>query len=107
MTRMTGPDRAVMCNLINTHTHTHTETIEYNASTVVSHQIQPEYGEQAGWRGMGRPNPSCETRFSGTNGDWELSIFPFQLTTSRISNLTRVDPYSVICDDHAHILHTY
>ena len=26
MTRMTGPDCAVMCNLINTHTHTHTST---------------------------------------------------------------------------------
>ena len=25
MTRMTGPDCAVMCNLVNTHTHTHTE----------------------------------------------------------------------------------
>ena len=24
MTKMTGPDCAVMCNLINTHTHTHT-----------------------------------------------------------------------------------
>ena len=24
MARMTGPDYAVMCNLINTHTHTHT-----------------------------------------------------------------------------------
>ena len=24
MTRMTGSDCAVMCNLINTHTHTHT-----------------------------------------------------------------------------------
>ena len=24
MTRMTGPDCAVMCNLINTHTYTHT-----------------------------------------------------------------------------------
>ena len=24
MTRMTGPDCAVMCNLTNTHTHTHT-----------------------------------------------------------------------------------
>ena len=23
MTRMTGPDCVVMCNLINTHTHTH------------------------------------------------------------------------------------
>ena len=26
MTRMTGPDCAVMRNLINTHTHTHTNT---------------------------------------------------------------------------------
>ena len=26
MTRMTGPDCAVMCNLINTHTHKHTHT---------------------------------------------------------------------------------
>ena len=26
MTRMIGPDCAVMCNLINTHTHTHTYT---------------------------------------------------------------------------------
>ena len=26
MTRMTGPDCVVMCNLINTHTHTHTHT---------------------------------------------------------------------------------
>ena len=26
MTRMTGPDCAVMCNLINTHTHTRTHT---------------------------------------------------------------------------------
>ena len=25
MTRMTGPDCVVMCNLINTHTHTHTD----------------------------------------------------------------------------------
>ena len=27
MTRMTGPDCAVMCNLINTHTHTHTSRL--------------------------------------------------------------------------------
>ena len=26
MTRMTGPDCVVMCNLINKHTHTHTQT---------------------------------------------------------------------------------
>ena len=32
MTRMTGPDCAVMCNLINTHTHTHTHTQTYTLS---------------------------------------------------------------------------
>ena len=29
MTRMTGPDCVVMCNLINTHTHTHTHTVQF------------------------------------------------------------------------------
>ena len=33
MTRMTGPDCAVMCNLINTHTHTHTHTHEHRMGT--------------------------------------------------------------------------
>ena len=43
MTRMTGPDCVVMCNLINTHTHTH--ILLYNSiySTrfyvVMSHQF--------------------------------------------------------------------
>ena len=33
-----------------------------------------------------------------------MLIFPVQLTTSRIGNLTRsVDPYSAICDDHTYI----
>ena len=38
---------------------------------------------------MGRPNPSRETKFTGANGDEEIFIFPVQLTTSRIDNLTR------------------
>ena len=29
-----------------------------------------------------------EIKFSGTNGDRKMSIFPVQLTTSRIGNLT-------------------
>ena len=28
MTRMTGPDYAVMCNVINTHTHTNTHAMQ-------------------------------------------------------------------------------
>ena len=30
MTRMTGPDCAVMCNLTNTHTHTHTVCTDFS-----------------------------------------------------------------------------
>ena len=38
MTRMTGPDCAVMCNLINTHTHTHTRThIHSNLGNAARH----------------------------------------------------------------------
>ena len=36
------------------------------------------------------PNPSRETKFSGANGDREKLIFPVQLTTSRIGNLTQL-----------------
>ena len=37
MTRMTGPDCVVMCNLINTHTHTHarTHTHTHNRRTLL------------------------------------------------------------------------
>ena len=36
------------------------------------------------------PHMSREAKFSGANGDREVSIFPVQLTTSRIGNLTRL-----------------
>ena len=39
---------------------------------------------------MGLPNPSREIKFSGANADREIVIFPVQLTTSRIGNLTRL-----------------
>ena len=35
-------------------------------------------------------NPSRETTLSGASGDREILIFPVQLTTSRIGNLTRL-----------------
>ena len=38
--------------------------------------------------------------FSGANGDREKIIFPVQLTTSRIGNLTRLILTLAICDDH-------
>ena len=53
---------------------------------------------------MGLPNPSRATKFSGANNaDMEIFIFPVQLTTSRIGNLTRLIHTLVICDDHTYI----
>ena len=46
---------------------------------------------------MGPPNLSHETKFSGVNADREMLIFPVQLTTSRISNLTRLIHNLAIC----------
>ena len=52
---------------------------------------------------MGLPNPSRETKFSGANGDRKIFIFPVQLTTSRIGNLTRLILILAIFDDHTYI----
>ena len=48
----------------------------------------------------GLPNLSREAKFSGAKGDREIFIFPVQLTTSRIGNLTRLILTLAICDDH-------
>ena len=39
MTRMTGPDCAVMYNVINTHTHTHTQQTHTGMYVWSSHHI--------------------------------------------------------------------
>ena len=46
---------------------------------------------------MGLPNPSREAKFSDANADREVSIFPVQLTTSRIGNLSRLIHTIAIC----------
>ena len=38
----------------------------------------------------GTADPSRETKLSGANADREILIFPVQLTTCRIGNLTRL-----------------
>ena len=43
------------------------------------------------------PNPSRETKFSGTNADREIFIFLVQLTTRRTGNLTRLIHALAIC----------
>ena len=46
---------------------------------------------------MELPNPSRETKFSGTNADREIFIFSVKLTTSRIGNFTRLIHTFAIC----------
>ena len=45
----------------------------------------------------GTAEPSRETKLSGANADREIFIFPVQLTTSRIGNLTRLIHTLAIC----------
>ena len=60
---------------------------ELGRNPVSKHHVQPEYGdEQADAGRYGRTRR--ETRFSGANA--EMFIFPVQLTTCRIGNLTRL-----------------
>ena len=63
---------------------------ELGRNPVSKHHIQPEYGNEQADSGRELPNPSRETKFSGANGNREIFIFPVQLTTSRIGNLTRL-----------------
>ena len=50
MTRMTGPDCAVMCKLIDTHTHTHTHTNTHIYSLLNSHSARVTISADRGWR---------------------------------------------------------
>ena len=52
---------------------------------------------------MGLPNPSRDTKFSGANGDREKTVFPVQLTTSWIGNLTRLVLTLSIREDHKYL----
>ena len=65
---------------------------EFGRNPVASkHRILPEYGDEQTHAGrdcrtrLARPNSQART-----NGDREIFIFPVQLTTSRIDNLTRL-----------------
>ena len=75
-------------------------TAELGRNTVNKYQIQPECGDEqadAGRRYSILPNPSRETKFSGTNADREIFIFPVQLTTYRTGNLTGLVHTLAIC----------
>ena len=72
---------------------------------VSKHQIQSEYGNEHADEGSrtGLPNPSRGTKFSGADADREILIFPVQLTTCWIGNLTRLIHTLALCVT----VHTY
>ena len=55
------------------------------------------------WQSMDQPG---KTKISGANGDRGISIFPFQLTTSRIGNLTRLI-YTLLYVMTIRLIHVY
>ena len=65
MTRMTGPDCAVMCNSINTHTHIHTHRKE-RVGSVAANQDNLGSNKEAGGGAQGAQgsNKICTSRGS-------------------------------------------
>ena len=58
MTRMTGPDCVVMCNLINTYIHTYIHTYMYIHTYI--HVLIPPREDQCEWHRMTRmTGPDC------------------------------------------------
>ena len=76
---------------------------ELGRNPVSKHQIQPEHGDEQADAGR-LPNPSRETKFSGANADMEILIFPVQLTTSRIDNLTRLIYTLAVCGTMLYVI---
>ena len=67
---------------------------EHGGNSVGKHQIQSEYGDEQAYAGR-----DCRNRLasSNANGDREILIFPVQLTTSRIGNLSGLIHTLAIC----------
>ena len=76
---------------------------EVGRNSASKHQIQPEYGDEQADAGrdcrtrLARPNSQART-----NADREIFIFPVQLTTNRIGNLTWLIDTLAICYDHTY-----
>ena len=67
------------------------------------HLIQPEDGDEQA--GAGRDCRTCLARpmSQARMGTGEYSLFPVQLTMSRVGNLTRLIHILAVCDDGTHI----
>ena len=64
MTRMSGPDCAVMCNQVHIHTHTHTHT--HKPGSVYAHRTEGVAGSE---RREGAHSVGGKIRIEGGNGD--------------------------------------
>ena len=78
---------------------------ELGRNPVSKHQIQSEYGDEQTDTGR-----ICRTRLARSNsqartgtGNREKLVFPVQLTTTRIGNLSRLILTLAIRDDHTYI----
>ena len=76
---------------------------EIGRKLVRKHHIQSKYGDEQADAGRYFRTRFCETKLLGPNGDREMFIFPVQLATSSIGNLTRLILTLAICDDHTYI----
>ena len=81
MTRRTGPDCAVVCNIINAHTHTH---------VVPGNRCSNLLWTQVSIASMWENPTTCYNQILRHARGQRNIIFPVQLTTSRIGNLTRL-----------------
>ena len=77
---------------------------EMGRNPVCKHQIQPEYEDEQADAGRDCRTRLARPKFSGANADREICIFPVQLTTCRIGNLTRLIHTLARCDNHTCIL---
>ena len=79
---------------------------ELGRNPVSKHQIQPST-EMSRLTRDGTAETVSRDHFSGRLGDREIFIFPVQLTTSRIGNLTRLIHTVLLHVMTIHTVHTY
>ena len=76
---------------------------ELGRNLASKHQIQPEYEDEHADAGRDGRTRLARLNSQGANGNREKIIFPVQLTTSKIGNLTRLIltlATDSICDGH-------
>ena len=86
MTRMTGPDCVVMCNLINTHTHTHTHTQQ-------GRKRGRKWGRSGD--GSGGGNESSNGNGNGDDGDGDGNENEDGIDESRGETKKRKKPHKI------------